>query len=54
MVRTLLHGHRYDGSRATRELGAHYTPPEDTLRRTVRWAVGEGLMKNVSAPATPS
>jgi dihydroflavonol-4-reductase len=54
MVRTLLHGHRYDGSRATRELGLQYTPPEDTLRRTVRWAVGEGLMKNVSAPATPS
>ena len=26
MVRTLLHGHRYDGSRATRELGLRYTP----------------------------
>jgi dihydroflavonol-4-reductase len=27
MVRTLLHGHRYDGSRATRELGLRYTEP---------------------------
>ena len=25
MVRTLLHGHRYDGSRATRELGLQST-----------------------------
>jgi dihydroflavonol-4-reductase len=28
MVRTLLHGHRYDGSQATRDLGLRYTPPE--------------------------
>ena len=27
MVRTLLHGHRYDGSRAERELGLRYTGP---------------------------
>ena len=26
MVRTLLHGHRYDGTRAARELGLRYTP----------------------------
>jgi dihydroflavonol-4-reductase len=51
MVRTLLHGHRYDGSRATRELGLVYTPPEDTLRRLVRWAVDEGLVHNVPPPA---
>lgn len=42
-VRTLLHGHRYDGSRATRELGLQYRPPEETLRRTAEWLVGEGL-----------
>jgi dihydroflavonol-4-reductase len=36
-VRTLLHGHRYDGSRATRELGLAYTPVQDTLRRTLEW-----------------
>jgi dihydroflavonol-4-reductase len=44
MVRTLLHGHRYDGSRATRELGLHYTPVEETFRRTIAWARAEGLV----------
>jgi dihydroflavonol-4-reductase len=44
MVRTLLHGHRYDGSRATRELGLQYTPVTETFRRTIEWAVGEGLV----------
>jgi dihydroflavonol-4-reductase len=50
MVDTLLHGHRYDGSRAARELGLVYTPPEETLRRTVRWAVDEGLVTRVGTP----
>ena len=54
MVRTLLHGHRYDGSRATRDLGLQYTAPEDTMRRLVRWAVDEGLVTNVPYPATSS
>jgi dihydroflavonol-4-reductase len=45
MVRTLLHGHRYDGSRATRDLGLAYTPIGETLSRTVEWAVGAGLVK---------
>ncbi len=40
LVDTLLHGHRYDGSRATRELGLVYTAPEETLRRIARWAEG--------------
>jgi dihydroflavonol-4-reductase len=44
-VRTILHGHRYDGSRATRELGLVYTPVDETLRRTARWAVEEGLIR---------
>jgi dihydroflavonol-4-reductase len=47
MVRTLLHGHRYDGSRAERELGLHYTDPRETVRRTVEWARTEGLLRNV-------
>jgi dihydroflavonol-4-reductase len=47
MVRTLLHGHRYDGSRAERDLGLRYTDPSDTLRRTVDWARSAGLLKNV-------
>jgi dihydroflavonol-4-reductase len=45
MVRTLLHGHRYDGSRAERELGLRYTPPEEIIRRTVEWAKSEGLLR---------
>ena len=48
MVRTLLHGHRYDGSRATRELGLRYTPIAETFRRTIEWAASEGLIR---APA---
>ena len=46
MVRTLLHGHRYDGSRARRELGLQYTEPRDTLRRTLEWARAEGLLRS--------
>lgn len=45
MVRTLLHGHAYDGSKAAEELGLAYTPVEDTLRRTAAWAVSEGLVR---------
>ena len=47
MVRTLLHGHLYDGSRAERELGLRYTDPRETVRRTVEWARSEGLLRNV-------
>jgi dihydroflavonol-4-reductase len=50
MMRTLLHGHAYDGSRATRELGLVYTPFEESLRRTVDWYVAEGLAPAASAP----
>jgi dihydroflavonol-4-reductase len=44
LVRTALHGHAYDGSRATRELGLPYTPLEETIRRTVDWFHEEGLV----------
>ncbi len=44
-VRTILHGHRYDGSRATRELGLEYMPVADTFARTIDWAVAEGLVR---------
>ena len=47
MVRTLLHGHRYDGTRATRELGLQYTSPRETLLRTVDWARSAGLLRAV-------
>jgi dihydroflavonol-4-reductase len=45
MVRTLLHGHRYDGSRAERDLGLRYTDPRETIRKTVDWARAEGYIK---------
>jgi dihydroflavonol-4-reductase len=55
MVRTMLHGHRYDGSRAQRELGLRYTPVRDTFARTIEWALAERLVKrplpDFSAPA---
>ncbi|MBT8212322.1 MAG: NAD-dependent epimerase/dehydratase family protein [Acidimicrobiia bacterium] len=44
MVRTLLHGHRYDGSRATAELGLEYTPIRRSLDRTIRWLVDYGFV----------
>jgi len=44
MLRTLLHGHRYDGSRAVRDLGLTYTPLEETLRRTLDWYAERGML----------
>lgn len=46
MMRTMLHGHQYDGTRATRELGLSYTPVEDTLSRLIDWAVAEGHLQD--------
>jgi dihydroflavonol-4-reductase len=45
-MRTILHGHRYDGSRAARELGLAYTPLGETFRRTADWAREEGLVQS--------
>ena len=53
-VRTILHGHRYDGSRATRELGLDYTPVADTFARTIQWAVAEGLVTRPLLRARPA
>jgi dihydroflavonol-4-reductase len=50
LVRTALHGHSYDGSRAVRELGLSYTPLEETIRRTVEWFVEQGLVTARSEP----
>ena len=44
MARVLRHGHSYDGSRVTRELGLEYRPIEGTLRRTIDWFRSEGLL----------
>lgn len=43
-VRVALHGHRYDGSKATRDLGLVYTPAEETLTKTLEWFRSEGLL----------
>jgi dihydroflavonol-4-reductase len=44
VLRALLHGHRYDGSRATRELGLSYRPVVETLRRGLAWFGERGLL----------
>lgn len=43
-ARVLLHGHRYDGTRASRDLGLDYTPLRDSLARTIDWFTETGLM----------
>lgn len=45
VVRTLIHGHIYDGTRATRELGLNYTPAHETLGRLIDWARAEGFLR---------
>lgn len=54
LVRTALHGHAYDGSKATRELGLSYTPLEETVRRTLEWFEEQGLVKARSEPRAPA
>ncbi len=44
MIRVLRFGHRYDGSRATNELGLSYHPIDDTIERTIKWFGDEGLL----------
>lgn len=44
LVRTLLHGHRFDGSRAEHELGIRYTPIRETFTDTIAWFESEGLL----------
>lgn len=45
LARALLHGHRYDGSRATRELGLTYRGIEETVARTLAWYADRGLIR---------
>lgn len=44
VVRTLLHGHRYDGTKAVHHLGVGYRPFEETVARTLDWARDQGLL----------
>ena len=52
VVRTLLHGHRFDGSRAERELGLTYRPLRDTVARTLDWYAEQGLIGSSIAPGS--
>ena len=45
LARTLLHGHRYDGTRATIELGLTYRPIEETVERTLAWYADRSLIR---------
>jgi dihydroflavonol-4-reductase len=45
MLRTLLHGHRFDVARSIEELGMVYTPIGETLRRAIAWLASEGLIE---------
>ncbi len=44
MIRVVRGGAAYDGSRATDQLGLHYTPPDETIARTIAWFEAEGLL----------
>ncbi len=46
VVRTLLHGHRYDGTKAARDLGVEYRPFEETVARTLDWAADQGHLRS--------
>lgn len=43
-ARVLLHGHRYDASRSTEELGLEYTDLDTTLVRSLGWFRDQGLI----------
>ena len=47
-VRTISHGHRYDGGRAVRELGMSYIGPEEFLAKLVGWYREAGLINLAS------
>ena len=47
-VRTLLQGHRFDGSRAERVLGLRYRPVEETAERTIAWLAERGLVHDLA------
>jgi len=44
MAREVRHGHQFDGSKAERDLGLVYTPPETWLAETVGWYRAEGVV----------
>jgi dihydroflavonol-4-reductase len=51
VARTLLHGHRFDGSRAERDLGLRYHALRETLERTLAWYRALDLVPDPGASA---
>ena len=47
----LAHGRRFDGSRATRELGLYYRPAAETIARTIAWFRDSGTLDGDRRPA---
>jgi len=45
LITTLLHGHRFDGSKAERDLRFTYTEVSDTINRTASWFREQGLIR---------
>jgi nucleoside-diphosphate-sugar epimerase len=45
LVRTLLHGHRFDATRATEQLGVTFRPAAETLEGTARWLISQGYVR---------
>lgn len=43
LVRSLLHGHRFDNTRSRVDLGLEYTPIAETFARTITWFRDQGL-----------
>lgn len=48
MARSVRRGHRFDGSRAERDLGLRYTPPEVWLAETVDWYREQGVLDSAA------
>jgi len=44
LVTTLLHGHRFDGSKAAKDLRFDYTDARNTIDRSVRWLEDQGIV----------
>jgi dihydroflavonol-4-reductase len=50
ILRTLLHGHLFDATRATEELGVTFRPATETLERTAQWLISEGYLDHDPGP----
>jgi dihydroflavonol-4-reductase len=46
LISTLLHGHRFDGSKAAQDLHFSYRDVSDTITRTVTWFKEQGLVRS--------